>query len=71
MNFDMILRMVMRRLVGKAVNAGINAGMGALSGRGKRSSRLETPEEAEIRAEREYRQAVKRARQAKRDRGEL
>ncbi|CUH89031.1 hypothetical protein PH5382_02976 [Phaeobacter sp. CECT 5382] len=71
MNLDMILRMVMRRLVGKAVNSGLSAGMNVFSGRGGKRPmappRAETPDEIEARAEREYQQAIKRARQARRD----
>ena len=70
MNLDMILRMVMRRLVGRAVNSGISAGMNAFSGRGRKQAmtppKIETPDEIEARAEREYQQAIKRARQARR-----
>ncbi|OIQ36655.1 MAG: hypothetical protein BM558_13625 [Roseobacter sp. MedPE-SW] len=75
MNLDMILKMVMRRLLGKAVNAGVDAGLGALSGRKPRGSghehpqgpAVETPAEAEARAERDRIRAIRQARRAKRD----
>lgn len=70
MGLDMILRMVMRRILGKAVNAGVDAGVRALSGgkgrKGRGRPQLETPAEAETRADKERIRAIRRARRAKR-----
>ena len=74
MNLDMIVKMVIRRLLGKAVNAGVDAGLGAFSGRKRRrgghaasDDRIETPAEAEARAERDRIRAIRQARRAKRN----